>query len=137
MDTRWSGPRFKGSTILGPWRESDEIAIAQERGGTVLEESDLCNEGLPREALEAWLSEYWFEQDIHAVTRGLERCADQTLSLVRQYDSAKWNGFSPKPRGKKPQYFCVRLFSPAPKADPAWPGKLSRRGWRCVSGGTL
>jgi hypothetical protein len=130
---KWQGPDSKGVTLMGLWRECAAMVRAQERGSTVLEESDLCNElGVEPEALEAWLSEYWVEHGIRAVAEGKERCADRTLSLVRPYDGVRWDGFSPRPKGTRPQCFSVRLFSPNSKADPEWPDKLSRRGLRVL-----
>jgi hypothetical protein len=84
------------------------MATAQERGSTVLEESELLQKvGCPAEVVEDWLADYWVEHDIHAVASGQERTYEKTLSLVRQCD----------------RYFQVRLFSPSEKALREWPSE--------------
>jgi hypothetical protein len=129
----WEKPEFKGLTLLGPWRECDAMTMAQEKGTVIVEEVDLCREvGCQPETIEEYLSEYFVEHDIHAVMEGKEHSAERTLSIIREHDGVRWDGFSPKPRGVQPLHFQVRLFSPNDRADSEWPERLRRRGLRVM-----
>ncbi len=113
MNEKWTEPNFKGLCALGNWRECEAMILAQKRGSVALEESQLCEiAGIHSTSLEAWLDSGWIEHSIHGVANGTEHCAARTLSVVRQEKGLKWDGFTPKPRGVKPEHFRVRLFSP-------------------------
>ena len=97
------------------------------------QEADLCREvGCSPEALDDYLAEYFVEHDIHAVMDGKGRAAERTLSVVREHDGVRWDGFTSKPEGVEPLHFQVRLFSPNDRADNEWPEKLRRRGLRVM-----
>jgi hypothetical protein len=130
---KWEKPEFKGLTLLGPWRDCSAMTMAQERGTVIVEEADLCREvGCSPEALDDYLAEYFVEHDIHALTDGKEHAAERTLSVVREHDGVRWDGFTSKPKGVQPLHFQVRLFSPNDRADNEWPEKLRRRGLRVM-----
>jgi hypothetical protein len=119
---RWEDPFFKGLTLLGFWNESEAISEAKKQGSIPLEESELCEQlGIPPGDLEAWLSKHWIEHNILAVMDGKDKCGGPSVSLIRQHDGARWDGFSRRRKNGKPACFQVRLFSPGNYADCPWP----------------
>lgn len=71
----WEGPDFKGVEVEGVWRDHSTLAIFQERGCLVLEESELARDTCPLDEVEKWLSGYWIEHDIRQLVSGIEQIA--------------------------------------------------------------